>query len=222
MLWMGRLTDGRSVAVVAAPAIILLVLTHTRTATFGLTVGLGFGLLSLALVSRRARQVFTGGALSIGLLAFAFSPAIQAWVQRGDAESFSNLTGRAKVWDAVLTAPRTTAEQFFGVGLTNKSYQGLPIDSSWLAVYYEQGYVGIAIVAMFLLALVGAVALRPASPAKACAVFLIAYCITASYTEAGLSDASPYLLNLAVAATLLPAAASASTGPLRPGAASDE
>jgi hypothetical protein len=29
------------------------------------------------------------------------------------------------------------------------------------------------------------------------------YCLAASYTEAGLGDASPYLLNLAVAAAVL-------------------
>ena len=34
-------------------------------------------------------------------------------------------------------------------------------------------------------------------------MFLIVYCIVASYTEVGLGDASPYLLNLAVAASLL-------------------
>jgi len=45
--------------------------------------------------------------------------------------------------------------------------------------------------------------LRPPSLARACAIFLITYCISASYTEAGLGDASPYLLHLAVAASLL-------------------
>jgi len=44
---------------------------------------------------------------------------------------------------------------------------------------------------------------RPPSPQRACALFLVAYCLVASYTEAGLADASPYLLHLAVAAALL-------------------
>jgi len=34
-------------------------------------------------------------------------------------------------------------------------------------------------------------------------LFLIVYCVIASYTEAGLGDASPYLLNLTIAAVLL-------------------
>ena len=41
------------------------------------------------------------------------------------------------------------------------------------------------------------------SLARACALFLITYCGLASYTEAGLGDASPYLLHLALAASLL-------------------
>ncbi|MDQ4033263.1 MAG: O-antigen ligase domain-containing protein, partial [Actinomycetota bacterium] len=44
---------------------------------------------------------------------------------------------------------------------------------------------------------------RPPSPARACAVFLIVYCLIASYTQVGLGDASGYLLHLVVAAALL-------------------
>jgi len=46
----------------------------------------------------------------------------------------------------------------------------------------------------------GTAALRPPSPARACAVFLVVYCAVASYTEVGLGDASPYLLCLAASA----------------------
>jgi hypothetical protein len=148
--------------------------------------------------------VFGWAVLVVGLVAVLLGPAVQAWFRRGQSEeNFSNLTGRAKVWDALLAEPRTMTEQLFGVGLTNKSFAGLPIDSSWLAIYHEQGYVGITIVAAFLCTLVVVAALRPPSLARACAVFLIVYCLSASYTEAGLGDASPYLLHLALAASLL-------------------
>jgi hypothetical protein len=69
--------------------------------------------------------------------------------------------------------------------------------------------VGIALVVAFLTGLIVTAALRPPSPQRACAVFLILYCIVASYTEVGLGDASPYLLNLAVAASLLAGAPTA-------------
>jgi hypothetical protein len=204
LLWMGRRTDKWSVLAVAVPSLILLMLSHTRTATIGLVAALTIAILSLILTSARARKVFTWSAGIAGVAGVALTPVIQAWLQRGqDEQNLASLTGRQTVWDALLAAPRTTTEQLFGVGLTNKSFNGLPIDNSWLSVYNDQGYIGVALVAMFLCTLVVVAVLRPPSLERACAIFLILYCLIASYTEAGLGDASPYLLNLAVAAALL-------------------
>ncbi len=204
LLWFGRRTTWRSALVVVVPALGLLMLTHTRTATLGLVAGLAVAFLSMMLTSARARKVFAWTVGVGGVAGVVLAGALQAWFLRGQsADNFSSLTGRAKVWDALLEAPRSTAEYIFGVGLTDKSYDGLPIDNSWLAVYHEQGFLGIALVAAFLLTLVVVAVLRPPSLARACAIFLITYCISASYTEAGLGDASPYLLHLAVAASLL-------------------
>ncbi|HET6500499.1 MAG TPA: O-antigen ligase domain-containing protein [Amycolatopsis sp.] len=204
LLWLGRRTDRVSALIIAGPALVVLMLSHTRTATLGLLVGLAVALASLSLTNGRARKVFAGAALTAGLLAVLAGPLVLAWFQRGQSqESLSNLTGRAKVWDALLAAPRTTVEDLFGVGLGDKSFGGLPIDSSWLAVFHEQGYLGVVIVAAFLLVLLTVAVLRPPSLSRACAIFLIVYCLTASYTEAGLGDASPYLLDLALAGSLL-------------------
>lgn len=204
LLWFGRRTTWRSALVIVVPVVGLLLLTHTRTATLGLMVGLLVAFLSLMMTSARARKVFAWTVAVGGAAGVVLAGALQAWFLRGQsADNFSSLTGRAKVWDALLEAPRTPAQYIFGVGLTDKSYDGLPIDNSWLAVYHEQGFIGIALVASFLLVLVVVAVLRPPSLARACAIFLIAYCISASYTEAGLGDASPYLLHLAVAASLL-------------------
>lgn len=215
MLWLGGRTDRWSALVVVLPAIALLLLSHTRTATLGLIVGLAVGAGSLTLTNARARRVFTWSLAIVGVVTVLGGAAVQAWFRRGQSEeNFSNLTGRAKVWDALLAEPRTTTEQLFGVGLTNKSFAGLPIDSSWLAVYHEQGYVGIAIVIAMLATLLVVAALRPPSLARACAIFLIVYCLVASFTEAGLGDASPYLLHLALAASLLAGVPRPSTAPV--------
>lgn len=217
LLWLGNQTNRLSLLYVAAPAVAMLLLSHTRTAMIGLVVALAAALVSLISTSGRARKVFTRAALVAGLVAVFLGPFIQAWLRRGqDEEAFSNLTGREKVWDALLAAPRTLSEHLFGVGLTNKSFDGLPIDSSWLAVYHEQGYLGIALVVAFLAVLFTVAVLRPPSLARACALFLIVYCTIASYTEAGLGDASPYLLNLTIAAALLATGARSGSDP-RPG-----
>ncbi|MGH3950609.1 MAG: O-antigen ligase domain-containing protein [Pseudonocardiaceae bacterium] len=204
MLWLTRNLDGRSTAVVAVPAVGLLFLSHTRTALLGLVLALGLAALSLAYTNTRAWRALLAAA-GIGIAgALLFGQAVQVWLRRGqDAEQISNLTGRQKVWDLLLAEERTVGEMAFGVGLTDKSFAGLPIDSSWLTVYHEQGWVGIAIVVAILGGLIVTAALRPPSPQRACALFLIFYCTVASYTEVGLGDASPYLLHLAVAAALL-------------------
>jgi len=202
LLWLGKHTTRTSVFVVAMPALALLLMSHTRTAVLGLVGGLFVAMVSLVSTSARARRVFTITALVSGVGGVLAGAAIQTWFRRGQND-LSELTGREKVWDALLAAPRTLSERLFGVGLTNKSFGGLPIDSSWLAIYHEQGYLGLTLVVAFLLTLLGVAALRPPGLTRAIALFLVVYCVIASYTEAGLGDASPYLLNLTIAAVLL-------------------
>jgi hypothetical protein len=210
LLLLGRRTTLAGAAVVIVPSFVLLAMTHTRTATLGMIIGLVLAIGSLFLTSAAARRFFGWTVLCASVGAVVFGSALRTWFLRGQSqENFSNLTGRAKVWDSLLSAPRTTGETVFGLGLGDKSWDGLPIDNSWLAVYNEQGLLGVAIVAAFLLALGGIALLRPPSLSRACAIFLISYCAISSYTEVGLGDASAYLLHLALAASLLAAPAPA-------------
>jgi len=107
------------------------------------------------------------------------------------------------VWASIAERDHGTAEEFFGAGLGNKSFNGLPIDSNWVATHLELGRVGVALVIAFLLVLFLMAVARPAGPRRAIALFLVVYCVVASFTETGLGDASPYLLDLTVAASLL-------------------
>ncbi|MEU8525944.1 O-antigen ligase domain-containing protein [Streptomyces sp. NPDC048629] len=217
LLLMGHRTTGSGAAVIIVPSLVLLAMTHTRTATVGLLVGLALAIGSLVLTSAAARRFFAWAVLCAAVAAVVFSSALRAWFLRGQSqENFANLTGRAKVWDALLAAPRTTGEQVFGTGLGDKSFDGLPIDNSWLAVYDEQGLIGVTLVAAMIIVLGGVALLRPPSLPRACAIFLISYCALSSYTEVGLGDASAYLLHLALAASLLAAPATAT--PLPPAA----
>ncbi|MFE5791090.1 O-antigen ligase domain-containing protein [Streptomyces sp. NPDC056503] len=214
LLLLGRRTTGVGAAVVIAPSLVLLAMTHTRTATLGLLIGLVLAVGSLFLTSAAARRVFAWAVLCATVAAVVFSSALRAWFLRGQSqENFSNLTGRAKVWDALLAVPRTAGEQVFGMGLGDKSFDGLPIDNSWLAVYHEQGLLGVTLVAALLVVLGGVALLRPPSLPRACAIFLISYCALSSYTEVGLGDASAYLLHLTLAASLLVAPTPAAPPP---------
>ncbi|MFI5664033.1 O-antigen ligase domain-containing protein [Streptomyces sp. NPDC051684] len=214
LLLVGRRIDRTSAALVLVPCLVLLALTHTRTATVGLLAGLALAICSLLLTSAAARRFFGWSVVVVAVAGVGFASAVQAWFLRGqNKEYFTSLTGRAKVWDALLAAPRTSAEQFFGTGLGDKSFGGLPIDNSWLAAYNEQGLIGVTLVAAVLLVLGGVALLRPPSLPRACAIFLISYVVLSSYTEAGLGDASPYLLHLALAASLLATPAEAAPFP---------
>ena len=91
----------------------------------------------------------------------------------------------------------------FGFGLSNDSFNGLSIDSNWLASYQTQGLYGVVICAMMLLFLLVTAYFTPRGVQRALALFLVVYCLVASFTEVGFTDASMYLLELTLAASLL-------------------
>lgn len=214
LLWQARRIGGRGALAVVVPAFVLLLLSHTRTAMFGLVVGLVVASMSVVFTNARARRSIALAA-TLGVLGVAvFGSVLQDWLSRGqDSDQFSSLTGRQRVWDALLSQDRTVTEQLIGVGLTDKSFGGLAIDSTWLSVYQELGWAGLAVVASMLGGIVFAAALRPPTPGRTCAVFLVTYCVVASYTEVGLGDSSPYLLGLAAAASALVLPAPSGTRP---------
>lgn len=189
---------------VAFLGIAALLMSHTRTATIALLAALAIAVLSHFLASLHVRRLITAIGIMVAVISLTLGSTLMSWFARGqDTEQLNSLTGRKTVWDALLAAPRSHYQQWLGSGLTNRSFNGLPIDNSWLAIYQDQGLIGITIVAIAVVGLLIAAVLRPPSPARACAFFLISYCAIASYTEVGLGDASPYILHLTVAATLL-------------------
>ena len=202
--WLSGVIKTRPALATAGAGFAIVVLTHTRTATIGLLVGVTAAMLSLVVVRRRARRSLVVVLVVAVLAAVPFGGLLSTWFDRGQSsEELSGLTGRTKVWDQILDEHRPGLELWLGSGLSDKSFQGLPIDNSWLSVYQDQGLVGDLIVAAILIVLLVTSLMRPRGPASALALFLVCYCAIASYTETGLGDASPYILDLAVAASLL-------------------
>jgi hypothetical protein len=204
VLWFCGVVAGRGMMVTLVAAAATLVATHTRTALLGAVLGLVVAGASLFVGHARVRRT-TAVALLVSLAVWIVcSPFIISWLTRGQsAEDLTQLTGRTKVWEAAAEQERTAMQEVFGTGLGNKSFNGLPIDSNWVATDIELGRLGVAIVVAVLLVLFFAAATRPAGPRRAVALFLIVFCLTSSFTETGLGDASPYLLELTVAASLL-------------------
>jgi hypothetical protein len=204
ILWMCRVITGKHELLALAVAGVVLVGTHTRTALLAMVVGLVVAGASLFFGHARVRRTSATGAVLVVLGATLFAPELVAWLTRGQStQDTVELTGRTKVWSAVFATPRPRMNELFGGGLSNKSFNGLPIDSNWVATYLDQGWFGVVVVASFLIILLLMAATHVRGPQRAVALFIVAYCIVASITETGLGDASPYLLDLTVAFALL-------------------
>jgi hypothetical protein len=208
VLWFGGAVRGRTALLTLLGAGAALVGAHTRTALIAMTVGLVIAGASMFVGHARVRR--TSALLVVLALTAAtlFAPLILDWLWRGQTvQEAAQLTGRTKVWSAIFGLDRPWLQEVFGSGLSNKSFNGLPIDSDWLAVYLDQGWFGIFVDAALLLVLIVLAVTHRRGIRRAVALFLVAYCLVASISETGLGDASPYLLNLVVAASLLAAPA---------------
>jgi hypothetical protein len=204
ILWMCQVISGRNALVCIVVSAVVLVGTHTRTALLATAVGLAVAGLSLFLGHSRVRRTsLWTSVIVLGTIA-VFANELKVWALRGQtAQEAGDLTGRTKVWSAVFETPRPRINELFGAGMSNLSFDGLPIDSNWVGTYLDQGWVGVVLDATTLLLLLILVVSRQRSPHRAIAIFLIVYCLFASITETGLSNPSPYLLDLAVAASLI-------------------
>lgn len=204
VLWMCRVISGRHAVIGLAASGAVLVGTHTRTALIATAVALVVAGASLFLGHVRVRRVSAVGALSGIFVVTFFASELTKWGLRGQSiQDAQQLTGRTKVWSAVLATDRPRINEIFGSGLSDGSFNGLPIDSNWLSTLLQQGWFGVTMEASVLLLLLLTAATRPRGPQRATAVFLVIYCLVASITETGLGAASPYILDLAVAASLL-------------------
>ena len=204
VLWLVGMMKRNLAITLVLLSFVTIILSHTRTALVAMMVAVVIAGASLFLRRRRVRKTLSVGLIVVTVGAACFLPFASSWFHRGESgSSFTDLTGRTLVWHRLLNQPRSEVEVLFGAGLSNKSYNGLPIDDSWLAAYQDQGLVGDVLIGAFLLALLLAVVKAPPGKARALALFLIVYGLIASYTEVGLGDASPYLLELTVAAALL-------------------
>lgn len=204
LMWLCGRIRGWRVGAVIAVEIMILILTHTRTALLGLIVGLIVSGLSLIKVNFRIRKVYAAAGIIAAVAALTMSGFIISWLSRGEGTTeLTDLTGRTLVWGQLLSYPRNTFQMIFGFGLSNSSFNGLPIDSNWLSSYDELGLFGVSICVIVLIFLLVNAYFQPRSMERAIALFLIVYCMMASITETGITDVSPYMLEVTLAASMM-------------------
>jgi hypothetical protein len=204
VLWFCGHIRGRAALVILVLTGAILILTHTRTALVGMTAGLLVSGMSLLVAKARVRKLFAALSVIAALAIMTLSSVIVTWLARGEGtQELTNLTGRTVVWSAVVNFPRDKFQEIFGFGLSNDSFNGLPIDSNWLATYQEQGLLGVGLCAIILIFLLVAAYFQPRGVQRALALFFTTYCLVASFTETGLAGATTYLLELTLAASLI-------------------
>ena len=204
VLWFCGQSRGRKTLLIVVVALAILLLTRTRTALVGLTAGILVAGLSLIIAKARVRRLFAIAGAGVAIAIMTLSSVITTFLARGEGtDQLTNLTGRTKVWGPLLATPRDAFQEIFGFGLSNSSFNGLPIDSNWLSAYQSRGLFGVVLCAIMLVFLLVASYFQPRGMERALALFLITYCVVASFTEDGFTDATPYLLELTLAASLL-------------------
>jgi hypothetical protein len=204
VLWLCGQTRGPPTLLIVVPAVAILILTHTRTALIAVAAGILVAGLSLIVAKARVRKFFVSAGLIVSIVIITLSSVITTWLARGEgSHELTSLTGRTEVWGPLLAFPRDKFQEIFGFGLSNVSFNGLPIDSNWLAAYQTQGLFGVVVCVVILLFLLVRAYFQPRGLERALALFLVTYCLVASFTEVGFTDASVYLLDLFLAASLL-------------------
>jgi hypothetical protein len=204
VLWMCGELRGRVAGWISAVTGVILILTHTRTALVALVAALLVAGLSLIVAKARVRRLFAIAGATTAIAIMTLSSFITSWLARGEeGKDLTDLTGRTQVWGPLLAFPRDRFQEIFGFGLYNDSFDGLSIDSNWLASYQAQGLFGVVVCASILVFLLTAAYFQPRGVRRALALFFITYCLVASFTEVGFTDANPYLLELFLAASLL-------------------
>ncbi len=204
VLWLCGERRGRTTLYSIIPALIILLLTHTRTALLGLVVGLVVASLSMIIVNPRVRKVLSAVAIISVTVGLTASGAIIKYLTRGEnSTELTNLTGRTNFWAALETAPRNKFEEIFGFGLSNGMFDGHAVDSNWILSYQDQGIFGIVICALIPAFLLTKSLLESRRLQRSLGLFLTVYCLVASFTEVGFTNASPYMLDVTVAASVL-------------------
>jgi hypothetical protein len=206
ILWFCGYMRGRSALLLIVVSLVVLILAEARTALLAGVVGLLVAGLSLMPTTPRVRKAFAiaAGVVVVGYIAAA--SVVTSYLARGQStQQLTGLTGRTSFWGPLLAYPRDRFQLIFGFGLSNGQFRGLPIDSNWLDSYQDQGLFGDTVCGLIIICLIIAACVQVRNVNRALALFLAVYILVASFTEDGITNPSPYLLDAAIAASLIAA-----------------
>jgi O-antigen ligase len=186
-----------------AVSMTVLIQSRSRTAVLGALLGLLVALTALAFRRRRARKLL---AALVGLTAVAWlvaAPLFVSWFARGQSHAqLQGFSGRRSTWIAMLEERPSGLTEWLGIGLSDKRYKGKPIDGGWMAAYWEQGLLGVGIVAALVLVAAWQAIGNRDDLLRAAALFLVVFVTLSANSETGISNISLYFLSLLLAGLL--------------------
>jgi hypothetical protein len=195
--WRCVTDGGRWFEYAALPVMLGVVwLTGARTGLAALVLAL---LLVLALTPRipAAVAVLCAACVPLVLYLTFFTALFAEYVGRGGMSDLVTLNSRTVAWRSALDYHDTLPGQLFGGGLSLKEvpvsamYRSEQIiDSTWVSALLQAGYLGLALLALLVLATAIA-ALRMPAPYAAVSVALVAMLSVVSILESGMFDTTP-------------------------------
>jgi hypothetical protein len=107
VLWLCRQVRGPGILLIVIASVIILALTHTRTALIAVVTGILVSGLSLVVAKARVRRFLVAASSVVLVAAITLSRVITTWLARGQGTGqLTELTGRTKVWGPLLAFPR--------------------------------------------------------------------------------------------------------------------
>lgn len=178
------------------PLLGMIWLTGARTGLAGLMLMM---ILLLLMASRIPTRVVVVISVTVPLLLIVsfLTPYVAAFAGRGDLASVTTLNSRTVAWRAALQYADTPSEALVGSGLTLKRipvtamYRNEQIlDSSWVSALIQVGYVGCALLLLFVLATLVRAARLPA-PERPLVLALALLVTLVGVLESGMFDTAP-------------------------------
>ena len=128
VLWFCAEMGGRSTIVITLISLLVLLLTHTRTALVGLVAGILISGLSLISAKPRVRRLFASAGVVLAVAVMAFSSFLAAWLARGEGtKEIFDLSRRTPVWNAYPSIfPATRSRSSSGTACPTPRPMGSP------------------------------------------------------------------------------------------------
>lgn len=182
-------------------------MTGSRTALLGVIVAL---VVMIVQARRLTPSVAFGLVCSAVALVYVatMTGLLGGFFARGGAENLTSLSSRTIAWNAAIDFAQNDWMRWVGVGMSTKEipvagqyWDTQLLDSSWMSAVVQAGYVGVVVLAVWVLSTVFS-ARRRTQPERMLLTGMLTLLVLRSILESGLMDSTPAFIGFFVASVL--------------------